>query len=76
MNPPMSAWWVEPPDSSEDAPNSLDDDINENTDAEDGAEDIVDLIQANTKLLNFLTEQSATIARLRARIVKNIQDRR
>jgi hypothetical protein len=65
-----SAWWVEPHDSSEDTPNSLDDDINENTDTEDGAADIADLIQVNTKLLNFLTKQSATIARLRARIVR------
>ena len=43
-------------------------DLDGNTDTEDGAEDIVTLIQANMQLLNFLTKQRATIARLRARI--------
>jgi hypothetical protein len=47
-----------------------DDDINANTDTEDGAEDMVELIQANKKLLHFLKKQSETIARLRGRIVR------
>ncbi len=47
-------WWVEPPDSSEGPSNSVDDDLTENTDTDDGAEDIVALIQANIKLLIFL----------------------
>ncbi len=49
-----SAWWVEPQDSSDDAPNSLDDDLNENTDTEDGGDDVIALLQANIKLLAFL----------------------
>jgi hypothetical protein len=45
------------------------DELNDNTDTEDGADDIVAIIQANMQLLTFLTKQSATIARFRARIV-------
>ena len=59
-----SAWWVEPSQSSEE------DDFEGNTDTDDDGEDVVALIQANMKLLNFLTKQSATIARLRSRIVR------
>ena len=55
-------------DSAIDDMDNDSDDINENTDTEDGAEDIVDLIQANMQLLNFLTKQRGTIARLRARV--------
>ena len=76
----------EPPESSEDASdhlndNSDSDDLNENTDTEDGKDELCDLeeslqqssrnlLKANTQLLNFLTKQSATIARLRRRIVR------
>ncbi len=75
-------WWVEPPESSEDAPNSSidvphpsadlvdSDDLNENTDTEDGGEDVIELLKANMQLLTFLTKQSAIIARLRRRIVR------
>jgi hypothetical protein len=49
-------WWVEPPDSSEDAPNSVDDDLSESTDIDDGTEDIAALTQANMKLLTFFNE--------------------
>jgi hypothetical protein len=59
-----SAWWVEPSQSSEE------DDFEGNTDTDDDGEDVVALIQANMNLLNFLTKQSATIARLRSRIVR------
>ena len=59
-----SAWWIEPSQSSEE------DDIGGNTDTDDDAEDVIALIQANRKLLNFFTKQSATIARLRSRIVR------
>jgi len=55
-------------DSAIDDMDNDSDDINENTDTEDGAEDIVGLIQANMQLLNFLTKQRGTIARLRARV--------
>jgi hypothetical protein len=65
-----SEWWVEPPKSSDGDSSSVEDDLNENTDTEDGAEELVPLIQANMKLLQFLTKQSRTIARLRARIVR------
>ncbi len=55
-------------DSEVDDMDNDSDDINENTDTEDGNEDIVGLIQANMQLLNFLTKQRGTIARLRARV--------
>jgi hypothetical protein len=51
-------------------PDSSDDDINENTDTEDGTEELIELIGANTDLMAFLAKQRATIARLRARIVR------
>jgi hypothetical protein len=54
-------------------------DINENTDTEDGAEDLIelvgtntrlvhDLVGGNTKLVEFLAKQRETLARLRTRI--------
>ncbi len=54
-------------------------DINENTDTEDGAEDLIDLVGTNTtlvhelvegnsKLMEFLAKQRETLARLRKRI--------
>jgi hypothetical protein len=46
------------------------DDVDENTDTEDGADDVIELIEAHMKLLAFLSKQSATIARLRARIAR------
>ena len=60
------------------------DDLNENTDTEDGAEDVIELMQANRdgtnhmidllrtnmKLLDFVSNQRITITRLRARIVR------
>ncbi len=48
----------------------LEDDIYENTDTEDGAYDIIDLIESNGKLIAFVGRQSETIARLRARIAR------
>jgi hypothetical protein len=51
-------------------PESSDDDINENTDTEDGTEELIELMGANTDLIAFLMKQRATIARLRARIVR------
>ena len=75
-----------PPESSEDASDHFNessdsDDLMENTDTEDGKDELCDLeeslqqssrnlLKANTQLLNFLTKQSATIARLRRRIVR------
>ena len=56
-------WYNEPPDSSED-------DLNENTDTDDGIIDFIDVVGANTDLIAFLKKQRATIARLRARIVR------
>ena len=60
------------------------DDLNENTDTEDGAEDVIDLMKANRegtnnmidflkmnmKLFEFVSHQRITITRLRARIVR------
>jgi hypothetical protein len=54
-------------------------DINENTDTEDGAEDLIELISSNTtlvhelvdansRLIAFLSKQRETLARLRSRI--------
>jgi hypothetical protein len=40
------------------------DDLFENTDTEDGADDAVALIQANKKLIHFLTRQSASYYRV------------
>ncbi len=48
--------------------NSSDDDINENTDTEDGTEDLLELLGANTRLIAFLAKQRETLARLRTRI--------
>jgi hypothetical protein len=46
-------------------------DIDENnTDTEDGGEELIDLMKANMKLLAFLSRQQTTIARLRARIIR------
>jgi hypothetical protein len=47
---------------------SSEDDINENTDTEDGAEDLIELVGANTRLIAFLAKQRETLARLRHRI--------
>jgi hypothetical protein len=47
---------------------SSEDDINENTDTEDGTEDLIELIGANTRLIAFLAKQRDTLARLRTRI--------
>jgi hypothetical protein len=55
--------YNEPPDSSED-------DLNENTDTDDGITDLIEVVGANTNLIAFLQQQRATIARLRARIVR------
>ncbi len=79
-------WWHEPSESSSsnhsdnhnaNAPHTIDctqnndsDDLFGNTDTEDGAEDVVALIQSNMNLIRFLTKQSATIARLWTRIVR------
>ncbi len=75
-------WWVEPPESSEDAPHSStdapdtiedlhdSDDLDEKTDTEDDGDDVIELLKANMQLLTFLTKQSATIARFRGRIVR------
>ena len=52
------------------SPNSSGDDMDENTDTEDGAEDLIDLLQSNMKLLAFITKQNATIRRLRSRITR------
>jgi hypothetical protein len=46
------------------------DDIDENTDTDDGAEDLTDLLKANMKLMNILHKQQDTIARLRTRIAR------
>jgi hypothetical protein len=46
------------------------DDIDENTDMEDGAEDLIDLLRSNMKLIAFLTRQSTTNRRLRFRITR------
>ncbi len=66
-------YYQEPPDSPED-------DLLENTDTEDGTEEVMDLIQSNMRLMSALDRQRATIARLKARIfrmgdlVKNLTD--
>jgi transposase InsO family protein len=52
------------------SPDSSGDDIAKNTDTEDGAEDLIDLLQSNMKLLAFITKQNATIRRLRSRITR------
>ncbi len=46
------------------------DDNTESEDNDDNSANIAELLQANIRLLNFLTQQSATIARLRTRIVR------
>jgi hypothetical protein len=56
-------YYIEPTASSED-------DLNENTDTEDGAEEVIDLIQSNMKLMTVLDRQRTTISRLRARIFR------
>jgi hypothetical protein len=56
-------FYIQPPASSED-------DLNENTDTEDGTEEVMDLIQSNMRLMTVLDRQRATIARLRARIFR------
>jgi hypothetical protein len=56
-------YYQEPPDSPED-------DLLENTDTEDGTEEVMDLIQFNMRLMSALDKQRATIARLRARIFR------
>ena len=56
-------YHYEPPDSSED-------DLYENTDTDDGIEELIDEIGGNTKLIAFLQKQRATIFRLRARIAR------
>ncbi len=45
-------------------------DIDENTDTEDGTEEFIDLIKSNMKLLEFISRQRDTIVRLRARIFR------
>jgi transposase InsO family protein len=66
-------WWVEPPESDDDdLPVHGTTSVNGttyDTDTEDGAEEHIDLIQANIKLIAFLKRQSITIARLRQRIL-------
>jgi hypothetical protein len=57
-------YYHEPPASSEE------DDMLENTDTEDGTEEVMDLIQSNMRLMSALDRQRATIARLRARIFR------
>ncbi len=56
-------WYHAPTDSSEN-------DLNENTDIDDGITDLIEVVGANTNLIAFLQKQRATIARLRARIVR------
>jgi transposase InsO family protein len=50
--------------------NSSEDDINENTDTEDGGDELIDLIGANTRLIAFIAKQRETLARLRRRITR------
>jgi hypothetical protein len=50
--------------------NSSEDDINENTDTEDGGDELLDLLDANTKLINFIARQRDTLDRLRCRITR------
>ncbi len=57
--------YQEPDDSSED-------ELNENTDTDDGKEDIIEVLGANTRLIALLQKQRKTIARLRARISRLI----
>jgi hypothetical protein len=45
-------------------------DIDENTDTEDGHDEFIDLVKSNMKLLEFVLRQRETIARLRARIFR------
>ena len=60
---------VDDVDDLNETPNSEDnDDLNENTDTDDGREDLLDILTSNSRLLAFLTAQSATIRRLRRRI--------
>jgi hypothetical protein len=56
--------------------NSSEDDINENTDTEDGGDELIDLIGANTRLIAFIAKQRETLARLRRRItrINSLQD--
>jgi hypothetical protein len=49
---------------------SSEDDINENTDTEDGGEELIDLIEANARLIAFIAKQRATLERLRHRITR------
>ena len=46
-------------------PDSEDDDLLENTDTEDGADEILDLLQSNRQLTSLLSQHSRDIARLR-----------
>jgi hypothetical protein len=50
--------------------NSSEDDINENTDTEDGADEFLELISANTRLISFIAKQRETLDRLRRRITR------
>ncbi len=58
-------YYRDPPEHYD---HNLEDDIDENTDTDDGVDDIIDIIGSNTKLIAFLHKQRNTIARLRARI--------
>ena len=46
-------------------PEVTDDDINENTDTEDGSEDVIELLGANSRLIAWVAQQTATMVRLR-----------
>ncbi len=46
------------------------DDLNENTETEDGHDEAMELMQSNMQLMKFLDRQRTTIARLRARIFR------
>jgi transposase InsO family protein len=60
-------FYSHSPDSSNDDINK---DIDVNTDTEDGAEDLIDLLRSNMKLIAFIKKQNATIRRLRSRIIR------
>ena len=49
---------------------AIEDNYSDDTDTDDGAEDVIGLIESNMKLLAFLSCQSNTIARLRARNIR------
>jgi len=64
---PNSEWWTDAHDFAQvERAYNLDAD----TESEDETVNIADLLDANMKLLTFLTTQSQTIARLRTRIVR------